>query len=60
MESPKMNKSTHYLAILGGAIVLVSGVTASPGAQKYSEWSTPINLGPQREFVRNGPGTGDL
>jgi hypothetical protein len=41
-----MNKSTHYLAILGGAIVLVSGVTASPGAQKYSEWSTPINLGP--------------
>lgn len=41
-----MNKSTHYLAILGGAIVLVSAVTASSGAQKYSEWSTPINLGP--------------
>jgi WD40-like Beta Propeller Repeat len=41
-----MNKSTHYLAILGGAIVLVSAVTASSGAQKYAEWSTPINLGP--------------
>ena len=41
-----MNTSTHSLAILGGAIVLVSAVTASSGAQKYSEWSTPINLGP--------------
>ena len=41
-----MNKSTHFLAILGGAIVLVSAVAASPGGQKYSEWSTPINLGP--------------
>jgi hypothetical protein len=41
-----MNKSTHYLATLCGAIVLVSAVTASSGAQKYSEWSTPINLGP--------------
>ena len=41
-----MNKSTHYIATLGGAIVLVSAVAASPGAQKYSEWSTPIKLGP--------------
>ena len=41
-----MNKSTHYIATLGSAIVLVSAVTASSGAQKYSEWSTPINLGP--------------
>jgi hypothetical protein len=41
-----MNRSTHYIAILGGAIVLVSAFTASSGAQKYSEWSTPINLGP--------------
>jgi hypothetical protein len=45
-EEPEMNTSTHYLAILGGAIVLVSAVAASSGAQKYSEWSTPINLGP--------------
>ena len=41
-----MNKSTHYLVTLCGAIVLVSAISASSGAQKYSEWSTPINLGP--------------
>ena len=41
-----MNKSTHYIATLGSAIVLVSAVTASSGAQKYSEWSTPVNVGP--------------
>ena len=41
-----MNKSRHVLATIGGAIVLVSAFTAPSGAQKYSEWSTPINLGP--------------
>jgi hypothetical protein len=46
MESPEMKKSTHYIVTLGGAIVLVSALAASSGAQKYSEWSTPVNLGP--------------
>ena len=41
-----MNKSRHVLAIIGAAIVLVSAFTAPARAQKYSEWSTPINLGP--------------
>ena len=41
-----MNKSKHFLTTLGSAIVLVWAFTASSGAQKYSEWSTPINLGP--------------
>jgi WD40-like Beta Propeller Repeat len=41
-----MNKSRHVLATIGGAIVLVSAFTAPSRAQKYSEWSTPINLGP--------------
>src|SRR5215203_1959458 len=39
-----MNK--HYTTTLGAAIVLVSAFTASSSAQKYSEWSEPINLGP--------------
>ncbi len=42
----RTNKSKHYITTLGGAIVLVWAFTASPGAQKYSNWSTPINLGP--------------
>jgi WD40-like Beta Propeller Repeat len=41
-----MNKSKHYMTTLVGAIALVSAFTASSGAQKYSDWSTPINLGP--------------
>lgn len=41
-----MNKSKHYITTLGGAIVLVWAFTASSRAQKYSEWSVPINLGP--------------
>ena len=41
-----MNKSKHYIATLVGAIVLVSASTASSSAQKYSDWSEPINLGP--------------
>ena len=41
-----MNKSKHFLTTLGVAIVLVSTFTASSGAQKYSDWSEPINLGP--------------
>ena len=39
-------KSKHYITILGGAIVLVWAFTASSHAQKYSDWSAPINLGP--------------
>ena len=41
-----MTKSKLCIASLVGAIVLVSAFTASSGAQKYSDWSTPINLGP--------------
>ena len=41
-----MNPSRHYLASLVVAIVIVSAFTASSGAQKYSDWSEPINLGP--------------
>ena len=40
-----MNKSKRYLTIVVGAIVLVSAFTPS-AAQKYSDWSAPINLGP--------------
>jgi hypothetical protein len=41
-----MNKSKHFLATLGSAIVLVSAFTTSSRAQRYSDWSEPINLGP--------------
>ena len=41
-----MNKSKHYITTLGGAIVLVWAFTASSRAQRYSDWSAPINLGP--------------
>ena len=41
-----MNKSKHYITTLGGAIILVWAFTASSRAQKYSDWSAPINLGP--------------
>ena len=41
-----MNKSKHYITTLVGAIVLVWAFTASSRAQKYSDWSAPINLGP--------------
>ena len=41
-----MNKSKHFLTTLGVAIVLVWPFTASSRAQKYSDWSEPINLGP--------------
>jgi len=41
-----MNKSTLCITSLVGALVLVSPFTASSGAQKYSDWSEPINLGP--------------
>ena len=40
-----MNMPKHCLTLVG-AIVLVSAFTASSGAQKYSDWSAPINLGP--------------
>ena len=41
-----MNKSKLCITSFVGAIVLVSAFTASSGAQKYSDWSEPINLGP--------------
>jgi hypothetical protein len=41
-----MNKSKRCTTSLVGAIVLVSAFTASSRAQKYSDWSEPINLGP--------------
>jgi hypothetical protein len=41
-----MNKSKLCITSLVGAIMLVSALTASSGAQRYSDWSTPINLGP--------------
>lgn len=41
-----MNKSKHYITTLGAAIVLVWAFTASSRAQRYSDWSAPINLGP--------------
>ena len=41
-----MTKSKLCIASLGGALVLVSAFTPLSGAQKYSDWSTPINLGP--------------
>ena len=41
-----MNKSKLCITSLVGAIVLVSAFTASSRAQKYSDWSAPINLGP--------------
>ena len=41
-----MNKFKHYITTLGGAIILVWAFTASSRAQKYSDWSAPINLGP--------------
>jgi Tol biopolymer transport system component len=52
-----MNKSKHFMKTLVGALVLVSAFTASSGAQKYSDWSTPINLGPtvNSGFVDRGP-----
>jgi Tol biopolymer transport system component len=41
-----MNKSKLCITSFVAAIVLVSAFTASSGPQKYSDWSTPINLGP--------------
>ena len=42
-----MTKSSKlFITNLVGALVLVSVFTASPGAQKYSDWSQPVNLGP--------------
>ena len=41
-----MNKSKLCITSLVGGIALVSAFTASPGPQKYSDWSEPVNLGP--------------
>ena len=40
-----MTKSTLCVTTVVAALVLVSAFTASPGAQKYSDWSEPVNLG---------------
>jgi len=45
-EETPMNKSKLCITTVVGAIVLVSAFTAPSRAQKYSDWSTPINLGP--------------
>ena len=52
-----MNKSKLWITILVGAIVLVSAFTRSPHPQKYSDWSEPINLGPNvnSTFLDRGP-----
>jgi hypothetical protein len=52
-----MNKSKHFITTLVGAIVLVWAFTASSRAQRYSEWSAPINLGPtvNSAFLDRGP-----
>lgn len=52
-----MNKSKHYITTLVGAIVLVWAFTASSRAQRYSDWSAPINLGPtvNSAFLDRGP-----
>jgi len=42
-----MTKSSKLsITNLIGALVIVSAFTASPGAQRYSDWSEPVNLGP--------------
>ena len=51
-----MNKSKLCITSLVGAIVLVSAFTASPRAQKYSDWSAPINLGPTVNSASNDRG----
>ena len=40
-----MNKLTKYLPVIGGLLVLILAQAPSAQAQKYSGWSTPINLG---------------
>ena len=42
---PEMKKSKHYIPALV-VVVLVCALTVSSRAQKYSDWSAPINLGP--------------
>jgi hypothetical protein len=50
-EGPEMNKSEHYIKFKHyipavAVVVLVWAFTASSRAQKYSDWSEPINPGP--------------
>jgi hypothetical protein len=52
----EMNKSKHYITTLGGALVLVWAFTASSRAQRYSDWSTPVNLGPTVNSTFNDRG----
>jgi hypothetical protein len=47
-----MNKSTLCSTSFVGALLLGSAFTASCRDQKYSDWSTPINLGPK---INSGP-----
>jgi hypothetical protein len=53
---PEMNKSKHNITTLGGALVLVWAFTASTRAQRYSDWSAPINLGPTVNSTFNDRG----
>ena len=52
-----MNKPRHYMTAVVGAVVLVSAFTPSSPDQKYSDWSEPINLGPNvnSTFQDRGP-----
>ena len=45
-KNTEMIQSMLRITSFVAAIVLVSAFTASSGPQKYSDWSTPINLGP--------------
>ena len=45
-KNTEMTQSMLRITSFVAAIVLVSAFTASSGPQKYSDWSTPINLGP--------------
>ena len=50
-----MNKSKHYITTLA-VVVLVWAFTASSRAQRYSDWSAPINLGPTANSALNDRG----
>ena len=47
----------NYLIAFGGALALVIAQASSAQAQKYSDWSVPVNLGPviNSTFGEQGP-----
>ena len=56
-----MNKSKLYISEPSRrdrARLGVHGI--APWSEKYSDWSAPINLGPNRELDLNRPWTGNL